>query len=596
MNTKTLTFRITILSVTSSLLLALLITIFSSIWYKSYIRQNTIHATEFNLQFIQSISEQQISSILQLIRWCNTSSQLTDYLDSDYSDNNTTPTKQALEIYDRVLEQVQNCPASYYICRFVITDLHGKIIQTGTHTQQSIPLNATVLQKLLTFADQKVQCNMLIPDPLSFDSGEYVIPIMQPITNVYSKKIIGYVYISISADLFIDSLKNYHQDKDTSFYLSLDNAIYQLQDSTIKQSYIDFDHAHTIRAKTINSHTKTGYVYMGKHKQLFVSYPFSSFPINYTQVLSQKQNTQQTIFFMQVITSIVIALALFAFVLRRLFTLIITVRVHRLQERLQAISDGDFSLDNTIEWEDELGSIGKGINTMANSIQNLLSIKIANEKQRQELEYKMLQSQINPHFLYNTLNSIRWMATIQNAPGIAEMVTALASLLKNISNTTAQEISLHEELNLLDDYFVIQKYRYGGSISLSVTFEDKSLRDCQIPRFTLQPIIENAIFHGIEPKGTAGEITITIKSCNNGDTQIDVKDNGIGMSEATIANVLSDQNTNKGSLFRHIGLANVHKRLQYAFGTTYGLSIVSKEQEYTIITVRIPGPSGRGTK
>ena len=114
-------------------------------------------------------------------------------------------------------------------------------------------------------------------------------------------------------------------------------------------------------------------------------------------------------------------------------------------------------------------------------------------------EYRMLQNEVNPHFIYNTLNSIRWMATIQHAPGIAEMVTAFARLTKSISKGTQKLVPLQEELALLNDYFTIQQYRYGGDLEIEVSrIESETLcRDCLIPRFTLQPLVENAIFHGL---------------------------------------------------------------------------------------------------
>ena len=151
------------------------------------------------------------------------------------------------------------------------------------------------------------------------------------------------------------------------------------------------------------------------------------------------------------------------------------------------------------------------------------------EKQKQDLEYRMLQNQINPHFIYNTLNSIKWMATIQHAPGIAEMVMALSRLLKSISKSNERLVPLYEEFALLNDYFTIQQYRYGGTITLDVSYiEDESLNhSCLIPRFTLQPLVENAIFHGIEPKGSAGEVTLRVeRDTANGDVLIHLTDDG----------------------------------------------------------------------
>ena len=180
---------------------------------------------------------------------------------------------------------------------------------------------------------------------------------------------------------------------------------------------------------------------------------------------------------------------------------------------------------------------------MSQDLAALIQKRIQDEKERKDLEYRILQSQINPHFLYNTLNSIKWMATIQGASGISEMTTALARLLKSISKGSHNRITLREELNLVKDYFLIQQYRYGGSISLECEISEEALYDCLIHRFTLQPLIENALFHGIEPKGCAGKIRISANLDREAARQprliISVWDNGIGMDAETIKRVLS---------------------------------------------------------
>ena len=161
----------------------------------------------------------------------------------------------------------------------------------------------------------------------------------------------------------------------------------------------------------------------------------------------------------------------------------ITRPVEALQKRIEAVGGGDFTADPAVEWPNELGDIGRGINKLAADVDGLMNRRVEDERKKQELEYRMLQSEVNPHFIYNTLNSIRWMATIQHAPGIAEMVTAFARLTKSISKETQKLVPLQEELALLNDYFTIQQYRYGGDLEIEVSrIEDERLcRDCMIP-------------------------------------------------------------------------------------------------------------------
>jgi two-component system sensor histidine kinase YesM len=242
-----------------------------------------------------------------------------------------------------------------------------------------------------------------------------------------------------------------------------------------------------------------------------------------------------------------------------------------------------------------------GVNRMAREISGLMERQLGDEKNKRDLEYRMLQSQINPHFLYNTLNSIKWMATIQNATGIAEMTTALSRFLKTLSKDIRKTVPLGDELALLKDYLVIQKYRYGGSVSFENRIGDQTLLDTPIPRFTLQPLAENAIFHGIEPKGN-GVIVLDAER-RDGDVLVSLTDNGAGMNAETLAGIgvfsggeggTSESEAPSGSASsdlrnKSVGIRNVDERLRYAFGEAYGLSIQSEAGAYTSVTIRLPG-------
>ena len=126
----------------------------------------------------------------------------------------------------------------------------------------------------------------------------------------------------------------------------------------------------------------------------------------------------------------------------------------------------------------------------------------------------------------------------------------------------------------MDDYFLIQKYRYGNTITMEQKLEDEELLSGLIPRFTLQPLVENAIFHGIEPKGR-GEIAVTVAKSGVNDIRITIEDNGVGMNEAQITSILSQQEPGSKGLFENVGLRSVHDRLRLTFGERYGLYIES---------------------
>ena len=261
--------------------------------------------------------------------------------------------------------------------------------------------------------------------------------------------------------------------------------------------------------------------------------------------------------------------------------------ISRLKKRLEFISQGNFDPDRSIETADEIGGIGKQINQMSSRISDLLETRVQSEKEKRDLEIKMLQAQINPHFLYNTLDSIKWIATMQKNSGIVQVVTALSSLLKNMAKGFNEKVTLRQELDFLENYVIIEKIRYIELFDVSTQVDQEVLYDAKIVKLTLQPIVENAIFNGIEPSGRNGLIQIHVYT-ENGILYISVKDNGIGISPENIEKLLTDTSRITRSNMSGIGLPNVDRRLKLVYGEEYGLKLESELDQYTLITIALP--------
>jgi len=176
---------------------------------------------------------------------------------------------------------------------------------------------------------------------------------------------------------------------------------------------------------------------------------------------------------------------------------------------------------------------------------------------------------------------------IQGSTGIAEMVSSLSVLLRNIATGTDELITIAQEIEIVNEYCKIQQYRYGGLFDISYHFEDPSLKECKIVKFTLQPIVENAIFHGIEPKGTKGNIEVWVRESSEETLTISVKDDGIGMSREQIEKLM-EGNYHGKKRFNNIGIKNVDERIKLIFGQHYGLSINSVPGEYTEVIITLP--------
>ena len=289
-----------------------------------------------------------------------------------------------------------------------------------------------------------------------------------------------------------------------------------------------------------------------------------------------------TILYTAVVTAVTSISA--ALILSVLLGGIITKPLKRLNYRLQRISENDFSHDPVIEMgEDEITDIGRMVNKMTKNILTLLHEMEGMHVQKKNFEIALLQSQINPHFLYNTLDSIRWMAVIQKNTGIEKTVRSLSALLRSMAKLSGDRITLEQEIELLRAYLEIHSVRFMNSLE----FDDRipvHLRNFAIVKLVLQPLVENAVFHGIEPSGESGKIIIDAKEAGD-DLLIIVEDNGVGLSLEELRAILESKTSEKS--MTGIGIANVDSRLKFIYGEGYGLSFESEPSLYTRVTVRI---------
>lgn len=269
-----------------------------------------------------------------------------------------------------------------------------------------------------------------------------------------------------------------------------------------------------------------------------------------------------------------------------LLTHYITTPINRIMNKINKLALNDFTPDPELEKpKSEMGEIGARLNELAVSFSRLLTETIELHEQRSKTEMALLQSQVNPHFLYNTLNSVHYMALAQKNMGIVKIVHSLVNLLKNISKGVSDKITLAEELSLLQDYVSIQEIRYIGSFDYQCNIPDEFL-SYTIVKFSLQPIVENAIFHGIVPKGTFGTITVDAHE-EEEFLIITVTDNGLGMTEEEISRLMSEKDSTNKSAMSGIGMSNVGKRLRLSYGRESGITVESEKGSYTAVHLKI---------
>jgi len=255
-----------------------------------------------------------------------------------------------------------------------------------------------------------------------------------------------------------------------------------------------------------------------------------------------------------------------------------------LDMRMRTLEGGDFDASVTVTSRDEIGHIQEGFNHLASSLKALFARTLEAERQKREEEIKALQYQVNPHFLYNTLNSIRLMARLIHAQGIEEMTGALIRLLKNAVGKAGPLVPLEEEVQSIRDFIYIQQIRYGERIDVAYEIPD-NCRRLLLPNFILQPVVENAIFHGIIPHRRQGIIRITAQQ-TEGVLSVHIIDNGMGIPPEELDALLAKKQGEGG--FVRIGLANVNQRIQLGFGSGYGVTVESKVDCGTEVLLRLP--------
>ncbi|WP_080145909.1 histidine kinase [Marinilactibacillus piezotolerans] len=287
---------------------------------------------------------------------------------------------------------------------------------------------------------------------------------------------------------------------------------------------------------------------------------------------------------------IVIGVLVISILMLIIFIRTFNSRIIRLKEAMNMVSNGQFSIPPTINGNDELSDVYNQLAVTAKSIEELIQINyehVVREKnwqlQIKDAQYKMLASQINPHFLYNTLEMIRMKALKNKDREVAEIVTILSKLMRKALESKQGSTKLSEELEFIKTYLKIQKLRFGDQIEYTIVNDAE--QDPLIMPLIIQPIVENSFIHGIEPKVGKGMIKIRVHESHQ-QLIITIIDNGVGISEQTLERIRSSLEADHDT--DHIGIANVHQRILYRYGPPYGLKIDSQAGKGTIVTISIP--------
>ena len=297
--------------------------------------------------------------------------------------------------------------------------------------------------------------------------------------------------------------------------------------------------------------------------------------------LLRRSNEAQSIYVLVAIGLMAVALFFSRFVAKS-----ITLPIQRLCDSMERVQEGDFSVsDIVVDSENEIGSLTKSFNVMTQRIHELMAQNIREQEAKRKSELKALQSQINPHFLYNTLDSIIWMAEGKKNEEVVLMTASLARLLRQSISNEDELVSIGQEIEYARGYLTIQKMRYKDKLEFWIEVEP-SILNIRLIKLVLQPVIENAIYHGLKYKESRGLLLVK-GFMKNGNAVLQVIDDGVGMDQETLDHIYERHKVDYHS--NGVGIYNVQKRLQLYYGNEYGIVYESKPGEGTTATITIPG-------
>lgn len=281
---------------------------------------------------------------------------------------------------------------------------------------------------------------------------------------------------------------------------------------------------------------------------------------------------------------VVIAITATGYVLRS-----ITKPVQELSEAAKKIAGGDFSTRVEVATKDEIGELAENVNEMSGRLEELVQKIKEDERKMRHTELRLLQEQINPHFLYNTLDTIIWLVEGNSPDKAVNMVVSLSDFFRIVLSKGKEIITIREEEQHIRSYLEIQQVRYRDILEFDIQIQEE-LYQYKILKLTLQPIVENSLYHGIKVKRGKGTILVTGYRKDD-KIYFDVKDTGVGMTPEELAAIRSKLTKPCKETDSGFGLANVNERIRMNYGPEYGVTIEAKQGEGTWVQVVIPAQS-----
>jgi len=410
----------------------------------------------------------------------------------------------------------------------------------------------------------KVEDCMTVNDP--------VVTMGKRVTNIITGETLGYLFVNISSEYLVQSVQN-----QISHYLVYDN---------LGNSIIEYEEGHFLEDAKLREELYTNsevseYRYKGE-KYLFARSEITEYGWNVIGVTNLNRYNVDMQKIMQIVILIGFLIAILMGTMIYAATTLITKPLLKLKKGAEEIAIGNLNVHFNFHTQDEIGKLGNIFNIMTLKIRELLKRVDEEARKKREYELALLHEQIKPHFLYNTLDIIIVLIEMKREWEAAHVVKKLAAYYKNSLSSSEEIISLETEIQIIEDYLELQNIRYGGKFSYDIVIDEEAKKEC-IPRLTLQPLVENAIYHGLKYKENWGTICVYVHYMGE-KIQIKVMDDGIGIPDDKLNEIRSFAE----KVEKHFGLYSVHHRLLLYYGEEVLFNIESKYEKGTCITIEVP--------
>lgn len=575
--------------------MCIMVTVFYMVFHSRAFNERGKYEEE-NLVNMEAYLNSYLEEVDSIAKNVNYNYYLQDYLetvikeDDDYVDSGIGKNMRSYEMSSQAFSDTLLSRAD--ISSIMIFGKKKMLLNRSMYTYQKVALDYSKLDWYAKAVAKPQDAIITGPNRHSFfDTDDEVISLSREVQSYENGTFRGVILINLNMNK-ITEICNSFQEKQENFICIINDKgelVYEQQNGRERFAFDEKENRqelNTSLGKTKESCFRLNY---RGEKYLVTRTDMKTTGWTLVSMVPYKSVMAETMAISGVmILAVAITLIVTLLLLNRILTGVVKP-LKKLEKYMVQVNPDNMDQRMEILTDDEIGHLSMKFNQMMDRIRNLKEQVIEEQEDKRKYELQALQAQINPHFLYNTLDSIIWMAET-NDSNIVAMTEALAKLFRISLNKGNEEISLERELEHVKNYLIIQSMRYADKFTYEISAEP-GVERCRTIKLILQPIVENCIYHGIKKKRGTGKITIRAYRREQ-NLIIEVSDDGCGMPEEICRKILSDEIESENISGSGIGVKNVNERIQLRFGKKYGLSYSSEEGVGTTVTYVLPYNEG----